>query len=100
MTRLARGHTAIVLLSVATLAVLAAFVRAGITHEADRAVLTAVQRPANGIFDLLANLHTLVGLPYVTVPLAAALSLMLWRRGHGAASLGPLLIVGTVIVEL
>ena len=93
-------HRALALLSVAALAVLALLVRAGITHEADRAVLEAIQRPANGVFDVVANLHTLVGLPYVTVPLAAALSLMLWRRGHGVASLAPMLLLGTVIVEL
>jgi membrane-associated phospholipid phosphatase len=87
-------------LSALIVAVLAAFVRAGVTHEADQAVLAAIQRPANGFFDLVANLHTLIGLPYVTVPLAAALSLMLWRRGHGLASLAPLLLIGTLVVEL
>ena len=98
--RLASGHAAIVSLSAIIVAVLAAFVRTGITHEADQAVLAAVQRPANAFFDVVANLHTLVGLPYVTLPLAAVLSLMLWRRGHGLASVAPLLIVGTVVVEL
>ena len=88
------------LLSAAVLAALAALVRAGITHEADRAGLRAVQGAANGLFDLLANIHTLVGLPYVTVPIACALALALRRRGHGAAALAPLLLAGTVVVEL
>ncbi|HEX4744840.1 MAG TPA: phosphatase PAP2 family protein, partial [Candidatus Limnocylindria bacterium] len=72
----------------------------GVTHELDRAALRAVQGPANGAFDLAANVHTILGLPYVTLPLAAAWSLALWRRGHGAASLAPLLIGAAVCVEL
>ena len=87
-------------MSVLSLAALAVLVRAGITHDFDRALLRAVQGVANGAFDLTANLHTLAGLPYVTLPVAAAWSLALWRRGHGAASLAPLLLAGTVIVEL
>lgn len=98
--RRAPGQKAVVLLSVMVLAALAASVRAGITHELDRAGLRAVQSVANGAFDLLANLHTLVGLPYVTVPIACALAVALRRRGHGAASLAPLLLAGTVVVEL
>ena len=94
------GHRAVVLLSAAVLAALAALVRAGITHEADRAGLRAVQSVANGAFDVVANIHTLVGLPYVTLPVACALALALHRRGHGAAALAPLLLAGTVLVEL
>jgi len=93
-------HRALALLSVAALGVLTLLVRAGITHAADQAALEAVQRPANGVFDLVANLHTLVGLPYVTVPLAAALALLLRRRGLGVASLAPMILLATVIVEL
>ena len=96
----AATHRALALLSAAVSLVLAAIVRAGITHELDREAMRAVQSTANSAFDLLANLHTLVGLPYVTVPFAAALALMLWRRGHGVASLAPMLLLGTVIVEL
>src|SRR5688500_16170340 len=70
------------------------------THDLDRSALRAVQGVANGTFDLVANLHTIAGLPYVTLPLAAAWSLALWRRGRGAASLAPLLIGTAVLVEL
>ena len=72
----------------------------GVTHELDRAALRAVQGPANGAFDLAANAHTILGLPYVTLPLAAAWSLALWRRGCGAASLAPLLLGAAVCIEL
>ena len=94
------ANTALALSSAAALVALAAIVRTGITNELDRTVLRAVQSAANGAFDLLANLHTLVGLPYVTLPVACAVALALWRRGHGAASLAPLLLAGTVVVEL
>lgn len=87
-------------MSVLSLAALAMLVRAGITHDLDRALLRAVQSGANGAFDLIANLHTIAGLPYVTVPLAGAWSYALWRRGHGAASLAPLLVGATVPIEL
>jgi membrane-associated phospholipid phosphatase len=100
MLRSASSHGAVVLLSAGTLAALAVLVRAGITHDLDRALLHALQAVANGAFDLVANLHTLVGLPYVTVPVACAWSLALWRRGYRATSIAPLLIVVAVAVEL
>ena len=84
----------------AALAALAAIVRVGITHELDRAGLQATQSVANAALDVTVNLHTLVGLSYVTLPLAGALALALHRRGHRAAALAPLLIAGTVLVEL
>lgn len=91
---------AVALASLAVLVGLAALVRSGVTHDLDRALLRAIQGVANGPFDLIANLHTIAGLPYVTLPLAAAWSLALSRRGRGAASLAPLLIGAAVIVEL
>ena len=75
-------------------------VLSGITHDFDRDALRALQRLANGPLDLAANVHTVAGLPYVTLPLAAAWSHALWRRGRGAASLAPLLIVVAVAIEL
>ena len=75
-------------------------VLSGVTHDLDRDAQRAVQSVANGAFDLIANLHTIAGLPYVTLPLAAAWSLALWRRGRGAASLAPLLIGAAVGIEL
>lgn len=96
----AAPHAALAMVAGAFLAALAALVRAGITHELDRIVLRDVQSVANGALDLVANLHTLVGLPYVTLPVAGALALRLHRRGHGTAALAPLFIAGTIVVEL
>ena len=87
-------------LSGLVLVVTTGLVLSSVTHDLDRNALRAVQSVANGTFDLVANLHTIGGLPYVTLPLAAAWSLALWRRGRGAASLAPLLIGAAVLVEL
>lgn len=94
------GYRAVVLLSVISLAALAALVRAGLTHDGDVAITRALQAMASGPLDLAANLHTLVGLAIPTSLAACALSIALFRRGHGTASLAPLLIVGTAAVEL
>ncbi len=90
----------VALVAVAVVAALAAIVRVGITNELDLIVLRGAQGVASGALDVVANLHTLAGLPYVTIPVAGAVALALRRRGHGTAALAPLLIAGTVLVEL
>ncbi len=93
-------YRALVLACAGLVAILAAIVRTGIANELDLAVLRALQSVANDALDIAANMHTLVGLSYVTVPLAGAVALTLHRRGHGRAALAPLLILGTLAVEL
>lgn len=96
----APAYPPVAVVAVAVVAALAAIVRLGITNELDLIVLRGAQSVASGALDVVANLHTLVGLPYVTFPVAGALALALHRRGHGTAALAPLLIAGTVLVEL
>ena len=96
----APAYPPVAVVAVAVVAALAAIVRLGITNELDLIVLRGAQSVASGALDVVANLHTLVGLPYVTIPVAGALALALHRRGHGTAALAPLLIAGTVLVEL
>lgn len=95
-----RRERSVVLLSALLLAALAALVRAGVTHDGDVTITRALQVMASGLLDLAANLHTLVGLAIPTTLAACALCLALFRRGHGAASLAPLLIVATAAVEV
>lgn len=96
----APAYPPVAVVAVAVVAALAAIVRLGITNELDLIVLRGAQSVASGALDVVANLHTLLGLPYVTFPVAGALALALHRRGHGTAALAPLLIAGTVLVEL
>jgi len=96
----APAYPPVAVVAVAVVAALAAIVRVGFTNELDLIVLCGAQSVASGALDVVANLHTLVGLPYVTIPVAGALALALHRRGHGSGALAPLLIAGTVLVEL
>ncbi len=100
MTAHAAPHRTVALLSILSLAALSLLVAAGVTAELDLVTLRALQGVASEPLDLAANLHTLLGLAIPTTLAACALCVALFRRGHGAASLAPLLIVATAAVEL
>lgn len=77
---------------------LALLVAAGATRALDLATTIALQSYANGLFDLVANLNTLIGQPVVSAAAALALAAYLWRRERGLVWAAPLLIALTVVV--
>lgn len=77
---------------------LALLVAAGATRALDLASTVTLQSFANDLFDLIANLNTLIGQPTVTTVAALALAAYLWRRERGLAWIAPLLIALTVVV--
>ncbi len=85
--------------SVAFLA-LAALVALGATREIDLATTLALQSFASDPLDVLVNWHTLLGQLAVTLPVAALLAVVAWRRYGGWAWLGPLAILATAAIEL
>jgi undecaprenyl-diphosphatase len=79
---------------------LALLVAAGATRGFDLATTVAFQTVASGPLDLLVNWHTLLGQLAVTLPVAAGLSVVVWRRFGGWAWLAPLAILATGPIEL
>ncbi|HEX9437510.1 MAG TPA: phosphatase PAP2 family protein [Candidatus Limnocylindria bacterium] len=81
-------------------ALLATLVALGLTRVSDLGWTRAFQSLASYPLDLAVNAHTIVGLLNVTLPIAAILALIAWRRLGGHAWLGPLLILATGGIEL
>lgn len=79
---------------------LALLVALGATRGVDLAVTRAFQAIASYPIDVAVNVHTLFGLLNVTLPLAAILCLIVWRRFGGYAWLAPALILATGAIEL
>lgn len=79
---------------------LAASIALGLTASIDLAVMRWSQSFASHPLDVIANAHTLVGHLYLTLPLAAGLSLVLQRRFGGWAGLAALAILATGAIEL
>ncbi len=80
--------------------VLAALVALGATRGIDLATTLALQSFASDQLDVLVNWHTLLGQLAVTLPVAAMLAAVAWRRYGGWAWLAPLAILATGAVEL
>jgi len=79
---------------------LAALVALRLTGPSDLGWMLAFQSVASYPLDVVANLHTLIGLLNVTLPLAAILCVVTWRRVGGQAWLAPLFILATGAIEL
>lgn len=79
------------------LALLVAF---GATRGIDLATTLAFQSVASDALDLLVNWHTVLGQLAVTLPAAALLAVVVWRRFGGWAWLAPLAILATGGIEL
>ena len=75
-------------------------VSAGATRATDLATTIAFQSIASYPLDVVANAHTVIGQAAVTVPIAAALALVLRRRLGGYVWLAPLFILGTGALEV
>lgn len=87
-------------LSAALFLALVVFVALGATRGIDLATTHAFQTLASDPLDLLVNWHTLLGQLAVTLPAAALLALVTWRRHGGWAWLAPLAILATGPIEL
>lgn len=81
-------------------ALLAVGVALGLTRLSDLGWTRAFQSLASYPLDLAVNAHTFLGLLNVTLPVAAVLAVVAWRRRGGYAWLAPLLILGTGAIEL
>jgi undecaprenyl-diphosphatase len=79
---------------------LAALVAVGATRGIDLATTHAFQTLASSPLDLLVNWHTLLGQLAITLPAAALLAVVAWRRHGGWAWLAPLAILATGPIEL
>lgn len=88
------------LLPALAFAALAALVAAGATRGLDLATTRAFQSVASYPLDVAVNAHTVLGLLNVTLPLAAILCVVVWRRRGGYAWLAPALVLATGAVEL
>lgn len=84
----------------AVFAVLAVLVALGATRGIDLATTHAFQALASQPLDVLVNWHTLLGQLAVTLPVAALLAVVVWRRHGGWAWLAPLAILATGAIEL
>lgn len=87
-------------LSSALFLALVLLVALGATRGADLTVTHAIQSVASRPLDLLANWHTLLGQLVATLPAAAILAVVAWRRHGGLAWIGPLAILATGAIEL
>jgi undecaprenyl-diphosphatase len=102
---LARTHapkwSAIVAIGGATaFLALALLVALGATRALDLATTLAFQSVASDALDELVNWHTLLGQLLVTLPAAALIALVTWRRLGGYAWVAPLFILATGGIEL
>jgi membrane-associated phospholipid phosphatase len=79
---------------------LVALVALGATRDFDLAITHAFQSVASYPLDVLVNWHTLLGQLAVTLPAAALLAVLAWRRHGGWAWLAPLAILATGPIEL
>jgi len=79
---------------------LAVLVALGATRDIDLATTHAFQALASDPLDVLVNWHTLLGQLAVTLPAAALLAAVAWRRFGGWAWLAPLAILATGAIEL
>jgi membrane-associated phospholipid phosphatase len=79
---------------------LALLVALGATRGVDLATTHVFQALASYPLDVLVNWHTLLGQLAVTLPAAALLAVVVWRRHGGRAWLAPLAILATGAIEL
>lgn len=86
--------------SAAVFIALAALVALGATREIDLATTHAFQTLASYPLDLFVNWHTLLGQLAITLPAAAVLAVVAWRRHGGWAWLAPIAILATGPIEL
>jgi undecaprenyl-diphosphatase len=86
--------------SAAVFIALAVLVALGATRGIDLATTHAFQTLASSPLDLLVNWHTLLGQLAITLPAAALLAVVAWRRHGGLAWLAPLAILATGAIEL
>lgn len=84
----------------AAFAALAVLVALEATRGIDLATTHAFQAFASQPLDVLVNWHTLLGQLAVTLPAAAVLAVIVWRRHGGWAWLAPLAILATGAIEL
>ena len=83
--------------SAAVFIAVAVLVALGATRGIDLATTHAFQSVASYPLDVLANWHTLLGQLAVTLPGAAVLAVVVWRRHGGWAWLAPLAILARVL---
>ena len=88
------------LLALAALGVLVVAVGLGITRDADLAAMRTVQAAASYPLDIAANVHTYIGLSYVTAAAALLAATVLWRRGRRGLAVATLFLFLTVPPEL
>lgn len=81
-------------------ALLTLAVALGLTRGADHEATLAIQSVASHPLDVAANLHTYVGLVYVTVGAAFLASVVLWARGQRGLAVAVLGILATGAIEL
>ena len=86
--------------SAAALLGLTGAVALGLTHGLDLAATQTLQAFASYPLDVAANLHTYLGLSYVTAAVACVAALVLWVRGRRGLAIAILFMFLTVPPEL
>ena len=87
-------------LALAALSGLVIAVGLGLTRAADLATLQAIQGVASYPLDVAANVHTYIGLSYVSAAAALLVAFLLWRRGRRGLAVAALFLFVTVPPEL
>ena len=88
------------LLALAALSGLVTAVALGATRDADLGVLRILQGAASYPLDVAANVHTYIGLSYVSAAAALLAAAILWRRGRRGLAVATLFLFLTVPPEL
>ena len=95
-----RALLRVLLLALAALTGLVFAVVLGITRDADLSLMRSAQAVASYPLDVAANLHTYIGLSYVTAAAALLAAAALWRRGRRGLAVATLFMFVTVPPEL